>query len=130
MTFAQSIQTVFNKYAEFRGIASRSEFWWWVLFTSLVSAALNTVTVWSVSLGSDISPASSLAGVWAIAVLVPTLAVTIRRLRDAGYEWGHIFWVFLPVAGVIVLIVLCAQPSRRFVVGAQGQAAVRATSPS
>ncbi|HUG51593.1 MAG TPA: hypothetical protein VLZ78_11410, partial [Terrimesophilobacter sp.] len=33
----------------------------------------------------------------------PSLAVTVRRLRDAGYQWGHIFWLLLPVAGVIVL---------------------------
>lgn len=130
MTLGQSIQTVFTKYAEFRGAASRSEFWWWVLFTSLVSAALNTVTVWRFDFGSDISQGSGLAGVWAIAVLVPTLAVTVRRLRDAGFEWGHVFWVLLPVAGVIVLIVLCAQPSRRSVARAQKQAAVRAISPS
>lgn len=130
MTFGQSIQTVFNKYAEFRGTASRSEFWWWILFTSLVSAGLNTFTLWSFNFGSDVSPGSSLAGVWAIAVLVPTLAVTVRRLRDAGFEWGHIFWILLPLAGAIVLIVLCAQPTRRFVGGTASQSAAQMTSPS
>lgn len=40
MTFGQSIQTVLHKCAEFRGTARRSEFWWSVLFTSLVSAGL------------------------------------------------------------------------------------------
>lgn len=130
MTFGQSIQTVFSKYAEFRGMASRSEFWWWILFTSLVSAALNGFTMWGFTLGSDISPGSSLAGAWAIAVLVPTLAVTIRRLRDAGYEWGHIFWILLPLAGAIVLIVLCAQPTRRLVVAAENQGSAHVTSPS
>ena len=58
---------------------------------------------------------SSLAGLWSLAVLLPSLAVTVRRLRDAGYQWGHIFWLLLPVAGVIVLIVLCAQPTRHSV---------------
>jgi uncharacterized membrane protein YhaH (DUF805 family) len=130
MTFGRSIQTVFTKYAEFRGAASRSEFWWWILFISLASAALNAVAWWSSSFASEISPESSLAGVWAIAVLLPTLAVTVRRLRDAGFEWGDIFWVLLPFAGVIVLIVLCAQPSRQFVVGAEGKAALSATSIS
>jgi uncharacterized membrane protein YhaH (DUF805 family) len=112
MSFGQAISTVFSKYAEFRGRAGRSEFWWWILFTGLVSAALNTVPVWRVDLGYEISTGPSLAGMWAIAVLLPTLAVTVRRLRDAGYEWGHIFWVLLPAAGVIILIVLCAQPTR------------------
>lgn len=133
MTFGQSIQTVFRKYAEFDGRASRSEFWWWILFTALVSAALNVFPtwggVWGGVWGGDISPWSSLAGVWAIAVLVPTLAVTIRRLRDAGYEWAHIFWILLPLAGAIVLIVLCAQPTRRRVDAAEHRGAANVTAP-
>ena len=130
MTLGQSIQTVFRKYAEFDGRASRSEFWWWILFTALVSAALNVFPTWGRVWGADISPWSGLAGLWAIAVLVPTLAVTIRRLRDAGYEWGHIFWILLPLAGAIVLIVLCAQPPRRLVVAAEHQGSANVTAPS
>ncbi len=55
---------------------------------------------------------SWLSGLWGLAVLLPSLAVLVRRLRDAGYGWGHVFWVFLPVSGIIVLIVFAAQPSR------------------
>jgi uncharacterized membrane protein YhaH (DUF805 family) len=36
----------------------------------------------------------------------------VRRLRDAGHSWGNLFWILLPVAGLIVLIVLFAQPTR------------------
>ena len=127
MSFGQSIQTAFTKYAEFRGTASRSEFWWWILFTTLVSAGLGSVPVWGVSLGDGVSTGSSLAGLWSLAVLLPSLAVTVRRLRDAGYQWGHIFWVLLPVAGMIVLIVLCAQPTRH-IVDATAAVAPRAQS--
>ena len=115
MSLGQSIQTVFTKYAEFRGVASRPEYWWWILFTFLVSAALGALPlpVLTVTPGGDLTwTASTLAGLWGIAVLLPTLAVTVRRLRDAGYGWGSLFWLLLPVAGMIVLIVLCAQPSR------------------
>ena len=127
MSFGQSIQTVFTKYAEFRGTAGRSEFWWWVLFTALVSTALGSVPVWGVSFGDGVTTGSSLAGLWSLAVLLPSLAVTVRRLRDAGYQWGHIFWLLLPVAGVIVLIVLCAQPTRHSV-GTTAAGAPRAES--
>jgi uncharacterized membrane protein YhaH (DUF805 family) len=112
MPFGQAISTVFSKYAEFRGYARRSEFWWWILFTVLVSTALNVVPMWPTEVAFGVSTNSGLPGLWALAVLVPTLAVAVRRLRDAGYEWGHIFWLLLPVAGLIVLIVLCAQPGR------------------
>jgi uncharacterized membrane protein YhaH (DUF805 family) len=115
MSFGQSIRTVFRKYAEFRGVAGRSEFWWWILFTVLVSSVLGALPFPILTVAPDGGlawTATTLAGVWGIAVLLPNLAVTVRRLRDAGYGWGNLFWLLLPVAGVVVLIVLCAQPSR------------------
>ncbi|BDZ46695.1 DUF805 domain-containing protein [Naasia aerilata] len=115
MTFGQSIQTVFRKYAEFTGRAGRSEFWWWILFTALVSAALNTIPFVGtapVEIGTYSVGGSGLTGLWNLAVLLPTLAVTVRRLRDAGFGWGHVFWVLVPIGGLVVLAVLCAQPSR------------------
>jgi uncharacterized membrane protein YhaH (DUF805 family) len=117
MTFATAIQTVFRKYAVFQGRAGRAEFWWWTLFTTLVSAALNTLTVTMTPLVDmpymhlAYHPASGLAGAWSLAVLVPSLAVAVRRLRDAGYRWTYLFWLLLPVAGLIVVVVLLAQPS-------------------
>jgi uncharacterized membrane protein YhaH (DUF805 family) len=110
MTFPQSIRSGFRRYADFSGTATRSEFWWWILFVTLVGAALAALPVPTFAFVDGVPlEAPTLTPVWQIAVLVPTLAVTIRRLREAGSSWGHIFWVLLPVAGAIVLIVLCAQ---------------------
>jgi len=122
MTFFDAIKTVFRKYAEFGGRASRPEFWWWTLFTTLVSAALNALSVpmYGVMYSRmlDSGPAFSggygsfsLAGLWSIAVLIPSLAVTVRRLRDAGRSWAELFWVLLPIAGLIILIVHLCEPS-------------------
>ena len=118
MRIDQAIGTGFRKYADLSGRATRPEFWWWILFTTLVSAALNTLQVhpmlvWNgMTVWNGIMPAAgSLSGVWSIAVLLPTIAVTVRRLRDAGRGWGNVFWILLPLAGLIVLVVLCAQPS-------------------
>ena len=99
MTFGQSIQTVFRKYAEFNGRASRSEFWWFVLFSALVGGAL-----------SSIFP--GLGAAWSFAVLLPSLAVSVRRLRDAGLAWQWLFFVLLPFVGAIILIVLYTQPTK------------------
>ena len=127
MTFFESIKTVFRKYAEFEGRATRSEFWWFTLFASVVSLALGSLNVttgpssfgaWNItdqslaSYQSTIYLGSSLAGVWAFAVLIPSLAVSIRRLRDAGHEWQNIFWILLPIAGIIILIIWWAEPSK------------------
>lgn len=118
MTFFEAIKTVFRKYAEFSGRAGRSEFWWFALFSVLVSAALNALTLpingrqfeFDAS-ASAVSAFVSFSAVWGIFVLVPSLAVAVRRLRDSGREWTHLFWILLPFAGPIVLIVLLAQPS-------------------
>ncbi|WP_353808881.1 DUF805 domain-containing protein [Agromyces sp. SYSU T00194] len=110
MTFGQSIQTVFRKYAEFEGRASRSEFWWWVVFYVLVLSATGLFGVIRFDYGG--SAGSILSGLWTIGALLPSLAVTVRRLRDADYPWGHVFWYLLPIAGLIVLAALCAQPAK------------------
>ncbi|TDN91529.1 DUF805 domain-containing protein [Microbacterium sp. BK668] len=116
MRFAQSIRSGFRGYAEFSATASRSEFWWWILFTVIVGSALAALPVPTLGLADGtVLSAPTLTPVWQIAVLLPTLAVTVRRLRDGGSGWGNVFWILLPVAGAIVLAVLCAQPTRTLV---------------
>jgi uncharacterized membrane protein YhaH (DUF805 family) len=119
MTFFHAIENGFRTYAEFLGRASRPEFWWWILFTALVSGALNAIPALTIRLpdgGLIVGPSigTTLSAIWGIAVLLPTLALIVRRLRDAGFGWGHVFWLLLPVAGLVVLAVLCAQPSKLY----------------
>jgi uncharacterized membrane protein YhaH (DUF805 family) len=110
MSFGEAIQTVFRKYAEFTGRATRAEFWWWALFNLLVAAALNLFNV--IRIGENAYLGSLLAGVWGIAVLLPSLAVAVRRLRDAGYGWANLFFILVPIAGIVVLATLWAQPTK------------------
>ena len=124
MSFGEAIQTVFHRYAEFTGRAARAEFWWWALFNLLVAAALNFFNV--IRIGDNAYLGSLLAGVWGIAVLLPNLAVTVRRLRDAGYGWGHLFWLLVPIAGFFVLITLLAQPTKPTGAGDRDRVAARA----
>ena len=98
MSFGQAIATVFRKYAEFNGRARRSEFWWFALFAGLVAVGLGGIS-------------DGLGFAWGVAVLLPSLAVSIRRLRDAGFAWPMIFLGLIPLVGAIILIVLYAQPS-------------------
>jgi uncharacterized membrane protein YhaH (DUF805 family) len=63
-------------------------------------------------IGENAYLGSLLAGVWGIAVLLPNLAVAVRRLRDAGYGWGNLFFILVPIAGIVVLITLWAQPTK------------------
>jgi uncharacterized membrane protein YhaH (DUF805 family) len=73
-------------------------------------AALNLFDV--IEIGDNSSLGSLFAGLWGIAILVPTLAVGVRRLRDAGYQWGWMFFLLVPFAGIVLLIILWAQPTK------------------
>jgi len=109
MSFGDSVTTVFRKYAEFTGRATRAEFWWFALFSALVSAGLGTLNI--LTPDGTILIGSSLASAWSVLVLLPSLAVTVRRLRDAGHAWTELLWLLLPIAGLIVLIVRLCDPS-------------------
>ncbi len=99
MTFGESIRTCFSKYATFDGRATRSEYWWFVLFTFLVTAALGMVS-------------ETLSGVFSLGVLLPSLAVGVRRLHDIDKSgWFLLVW-FIPIIGWIVMIVWAAQESK------------------
>lgn len=110
MSFGDAIASVARKYAEFTGRASRSEFWWFILFSAIVSTALGAFNL--VTPDGIIALGSSLAGIWSVIALVPTLAVAVRRLRDAGRRWTELFWLLLPIAGLIVLIVHLSEPTK------------------
>ena len=98
MTFTESIQTCFSKYADFNGRATRSEFWWWVLFVILATFAANILND---KLGILIS----------IGTLLPYIAVTARRLHDTNRSgWWQLIGI-IPVIGWIIMIVWCAQES-------------------
>lgn len=99
MTFGESISTCFSKYAAFNGRASRSEYWWWFLFTFLASAASGIVS-------------ETLSALFSLGVLLPSLAVGARRLHDTDRSgWFLLLW-FIPIVGWIVLIVWAIQEAK------------------
>ncbi len=99
MNFIDAVKICFNKYADFNGCASRPEFWWWVLFTFLVSAALRTVSF-------------SLSGLFSIATFLPSIAVGARRLHDTDRSGWLQLLGLIPIVGWIILIIWCAEPGK------------------
>jgi uncharacterized membrane protein YhaH (DUF805 family) len=96
MTFGQSIQTCFQKYVEFSGRASRSEFWYFMLFQLLVNVAAGEL-------------GGSAGGLVWLALLLPSVAVNVRRLQDQGRSGWWCLLYFLPVVGFIILVIWNAQ---------------------
>lgn len=89
---------------DYGGRSSRPDFWWFVLANLIVSVVLAV-------LGGFADVFAKLLYLYAIAQIIPNLALTVRRLRDSGKSWPWIFISFVPFIGGIWLIVLLVQPS-------------------
>ena len=105
MTIQESVKTCIRKYADFSGRATRAEFWWWLLATTLTSLAISAVDsfVGAISNAYFYSPLST---IFALAVLLPDLAVTARRLHDTGKSgWWQLVWVVVAILAVAPAVV-------------------------
>jgi uncharacterized membrane protein YhaH (DUF805 family) len=99
MNFTDAVKICFKKYADFQGCASRPEFWWWVLFTIVAAAALQSLSY-------------NLSGAFTFATILPSVAVSARRLHDTDRSgWLQLLW-FIPLIGWILLIIWCAEPGK------------------
>jgi len=98
---------VIRKYAVFTGRSRRSEYWYFVLFNTLIIVALTVVDV-AMGLYSIEGDLGLLSGVYSLAVFIPSFAVTVRRLHDTDRSGWWLLLALIPVVGVIVLIVFFA----------------------
>src|SRR4051794_38300150 len=93
-----------KKYAVFSGRARRKEYWMFLLINILISVALIAID----SLIGTFSPQTGvglLQGLYALAVLIPSIAVIVRRLHDTGRSGWWILVALIPLIGGIVLLV-------------------------
>ena len=99
-------KVVLENYANFDGRARRAEFWWYFLANLLISIAFNIVdAVIGLGMGAGIGV---LGLIYSLAVLVPGLAVGVRRLHDTDKSGWWLLLVLIPIVGIIVLIVFWA----------------------
>ena len=92
---------VLRKYADFSGRARRREYWMFVLISFLISCGLAVISAMANSL-------TFLSWIYSLAVLVPSLAVSVRRLHDIGRSGWWLLIGLIPLVGIIVLIVFFA----------------------
>ncbi len=110
VSFGDAISRAFNNYCNFSGRASRSEYWWFALFCGIVGWALGLFI--GLPLGTDSIAYQCIGGLWSLAVFLPSLGLTFRRLHDTGRSGWNICWYFLPVIGWIILLVFLCQDSQ------------------
>jgi uncharacterized membrane protein YhaH (DUF805 family) len=101
MNFTQAIASGFQNYVNFTGRAARSEFWLWTLFSVLMTMAASIIDV-ALFPTAAASPINSLVS---LALFLPSLAVSVRRLHDLDRSGWWVLLVFVILIGWIVLIV-------------------------
>ena len=117
----------FKGYAEFTGRSTRPDYWWVWLGNFILSIPFWVIYIYTVYLSAVMDSVSDSASeaafmifglvaiiyvVFYLAILVPTIALTVRRLRDAGFHWAFIFLRFVPMVGGIALLILLAMPTK------------------
>lgn len=113
---------VLKKYLVFSGRASRSEYWYFVLFNIIVSAILTAIDIAigsgtaETAMSGDAGVSMSvnmgiLSGIYSLAVLLPSLGVSVRRLHDTNHSGWWLLIAFIPVIGAIVLLVFLVKDS-------------------
>ncbi len=95
---------VLKRYADFSGRTRRKEYWLFVLFNILISIVLTVIDfmigTYSASVGMGL-----LGGIYACAVLIPAIAVTVRRLHDSDRSGWWCLLILIPILGPIVVLI-------------------------
>ena len=120
----EAVSRFFKKYATFSGRASRSEYWWWALVSGIVSIVLNVITAVISSAGATLRPDGTsvpgpgymvvliLAVIISLAIFVPSLAVSVRRLHDTNMSGWMYLLILIPFVGPILIVVFMALGSK------------------
>ena len=102
---------VLKKYAVFSGRARRKEYWFFVLFNIIISIVLAVID----GVTGSFSPEAGmglLGGIYTLAVLIPGIAVSVRRLHDTERSGWWLLIALVPLIGAIVLLVFMVQDSK------------------
>ena len=110
MDFQTSIKTCFNKYADFSGRALRSELWWFVLFGFL--GGIITTIIDIMILGYPIEVNGPMYLIFLVAMFIPSIAVTARRLHDVNRSgWWQL--IELTIIGILLIIIWNATEGKK-----------------
>lgn len=113
MNLKESVKSVLvDNYSNFKGRASRSEFWYFVLASSLLFAVPDTISLVYLCRGEVTT--SILFSLFELLIFVPMLALIIRRLHDVGKSGWYILVSLIPIVGGIITFVWFVTPGQPF----------------
>ena len=109
----------FKGYVDFTGRSKRSEYWWIWLTNMILLVPFYSAYFKALANPRNETALMALGGIaiiymiFGIALFLPGLALTVRRLRDAGFHWALIFIIFIPMVGPLAFLVLLAMPTKQ-----------------
>ena len=109
----------FKGYVDFTGRSTRSEYWWIWLTNMILLVPFYSAYFKVLANPRNEAALMALGGIaiiymiFGLALILPMLALTVRRLRDAGFHWALIFIIFIPMVGSLALLVLLAMPTKQ-----------------
>lgn len=102
----EAVKKFFRNYANFNGRSTRGDYWWVVLASALFGFVVGFVC--GLMGDTGVKMASTIMGIYSLAILVPSLALTVRRLHDTNKSGWFILIGLIPaVGGIILLVFLC-----------------------
>lgn len=102
------LKVVRDNYANFHGRARRQEYWMYALINLIIFVVLAIVDTILFSSGNNF-----ISGIYSLAVLIPGIAVSVRRLHDTDRSGWWLLLTFIPVIGVLVLLFfMCVEGDR------------------
>ena len=112
----EAFTTGWRKSFDYKGKATRAEFWWWYLINFIASIVYGIKTNadfgnFGLTAGIVFTLVSILISFYILGQVFPTLSISVRRLRDAGKHWTWIFISLIPFIGFVWYLILMCQPS-------------------
>ena len=100
--FTGAVSSALRNYANFKGVATRAQYWWFVLFQVLGSIVFSVAHV------------AALGTLWALALIVPTISCGVRRHHDAGRSGWWLLTSIIPIWGLVLLLYPSKLVNNRF----------------
>jgi uncharacterized membrane protein YhaH (DUF805 family) len=108
MTFRHAIGSALHQYAKFSGRTGLMEYWYWILFVVVATIAARILDA---LLFSAFDWASPLSDLFTLATFIPSLAAAVRRLHDVDRRGWWLLLIFVPLIGILLLIVWSIEES-------------------
>lgn len=112
VSFLEAVRRgLIENYCNFKGCSRRSEYWWFSLFSTIVSIVALLLDL-ALDINFDMEPYGPIYIIWALIVLLPSLGLFFRRMHDINKSGWNILWGIIPIIGSIILLVFCCLDSK------------------